>query len=117
MIGQESIPRVKLKSGEWIPAIGLGTFGSDKYGEKAVSEAVYGAIRYGYRLIDCAAVYENEASIGAVLDRLFQDQAVKREDLFITTKVWNDRHREVEDRKSTRLNSSHNVISRMPSSA
>ncbi len=97
MIEQNKIPSVKLQSGELIPAIGLGTFGSDKYGEQAVSEAVYGAIRCGYRLIDCAAVYENEASIGAVLERLFEEKAVRRDELFITTKVWNDRHREVED--------------------
>ncbi len=96
MIEQNRIPRVSLQSGEKVPAIGLGTFGSDKYGEKEVSEAVYGAVRCGYRLIDCAAVYENEASIGAVLGRLFKEKTVRREDLFITTKVWNDRHREVE---------------------
>ena len=40
--------------------MGIGTFGSDKYSAEQVSEAVYGAIKAGYRLIDCAAVYQNE---------------------------------------------------------
>ncbi len=91
---QENIPRRTLYSGEQIPCVGLGTFGSDKYGARAVSEAVYGAIKYGYRLIDCAAVYQNEDSIGRVLRRLFAEKEVRREELFITSKVWNDMHGE-----------------------
>lgn len=57
---QSKIPTRELYSGEKIPCVGLGTFGSDKYGADAVSEAVYGAVKYGYRLIDCASVYQNE---------------------------------------------------------
>lgn len=49
-----------------------------------------------YRLVDCAAVYQNEKQIGEVLKKVFQDKVVTREELFITSKVWNDRHREVE---------------------
>jgi diketogulonate reductase-like aldo/keto reductase len=86
-----------LSDGTKIPGIGLGTFGSDKYGSDAVSEAVYGAIKSGYRLIDCASVYMNEDEIGKVLKRLFDEGAVKREDLFITSKVWNDQHAHVEE--------------------
>lgn len=89
------VPKRMLFTGEEIPAVGLGTFGSDKYNAKQVSEAVYGAIKYGYRLIDCAAVYQNEKNIGEVLKKVFQDKIVSREELFITSKVWNDRHREV----------------------
>ena len=55
---------------------------------------MYGAVKYGYRLIDCAAVYQNEKQIGAVLNRLFAEKEVSREELFITSKVWNDRHGE-----------------------
>ncbi|MDO4293599.1 MAG: aldo/keto reductase [Eubacteriales bacterium] len=95
-INQERIPRRSLFGGEQIPAVGLGTFGSDKYNAEQVSEAVYGAIQYGYRLIDCASVYQNEDKIGAVLKRLFDEGEVKREELFITSKVWNDDHRRVE---------------------
>lgn len=90
------VPKRMLFTGEEIPAVGLGTFGSDKYNAEQVSEAVYGAIKYGYRLIDCAAVYQNEKNIGEVLKKVFQDKIVSREELFITSKVWNDRHREVE---------------------
>ncbi|MGI6018278.1 MAG: aldo/keto reductase [Marvinbryantia sp.] len=89
------VPKRMLFTGEEIPAVGLGTFGSDKYNAEQVSEAVYGAIKYGYRLIDCAAVYQNEKNIGEVLKKVFQDKIVSREELFITSKVWNDRHREV----------------------
>ncbi|MDE6882531.1 MAG: aldo/keto reductase [Lachnospiraceae bacterium] len=93
-IEQNKIPTRKLYSGEKIPAIGLGTFGSDKYDAETVSEAVYGAIQCGYRLIDCAAVYQNEKQIGAVLGRLFTENVIRRKDLFITSKVWNDMHGE-----------------------
>lgn len=93
-IEQSRIPQRTLKGGEKIPCMGLGTFGSDKYGAEAVSEAVYGAIKYGYRLIDCAAVYQNEASIGQVLQRIFSEKVVERKELFITSKVWNDMHGE-----------------------
>lgn len=91
-INQEKIPYKTLYSGEKIPCMGIGTFGSDKYGADAVSEAVYGAVKYGYRLIDCAAVYQNEKEIGQALERLFRERAVERKDLFITSKVWNDMH-------------------------
>ena len=91
-----NVPKRVLFTGEEIPAVGLGTFGSDKYSAEQVSEAVYGAIKYGYRVVDCAAVYQNEKQIGEVLKKVFQDKVVTREELFITSKVWNDRHREVE---------------------
>jgi diketogulonate reductase-like aldo/keto reductase len=93
-IDQNKIPRRELNSGEMIPCMGIGTFGSDKYGAEAVSEAVYGAVKCGYRLIDCAAVYQNEDSIGQVLQRLFAEGVAERKELFITSKVWNDMHGE-----------------------
>ena len=58
------VPTRTLFSGEKIPAIGLGTFASDNYPAEQVSNAVYGAVKAGYRLIDCASVYQNEAQIG-----------------------------------------------------
>lgn len=60
VIEQDIIPRRMLRGGESVPAVGLGTFGSDKYSADQVAEAVFGGIRAGYRLIDCAAVYQNE---------------------------------------------------------
>lgn len=99
-IDQEVVPLRTLYSGEKIPCMGLGTFGSDKYGADMVSESVYGAIKYGYRLIDCAAVYQNEDRIGMVLQRLFAEKEVERKELFITSKVWNDMHGEGQVLKS-----------------
>jgi alcohol dehydrogenase (NADP+) len=70
----------------------MGTFGSDRYSPEEVAAAVGGAIRYGYRLFDCASVYGNEDRIGAVFAEAFAAGTVKREELFITSKVWNDKH-------------------------
>ncbi|AGC67131.1 2,5-diketo-D-gluconic acid reductase A [Thermoclostridium stercorarium subsp. stercorarium DSM 8532] len=94
-IDQDKIPKKTLSSGEKIPSIGLGTFGSDKYGAAEVAKAVYGAVKFGYRLIDCAQVYQNEAQIGEVLEQLMREKVVKREELFIISKVWNDMHDKV----------------------
>lgn len=90
------VPKKRLYSGEEIPALGIGTFGSDKYSAEEVAAAVYGAIKCGYRLIDCAEVYQNEKQIGEVLQKLFTERVVMRNELFITSKVWNNHHREVE---------------------
>lgn len=76
-----------------MPAIGLGTFGSDHAGADAVARAVRGAIAEGYRHLDCAAVYMNEDRIGRVLSELFAN-GLRREDLWITSKLWNDKHAE-----------------------
>lgn len=95
MIHPDIVPKRRLYTGEEIPGIGLGTFGSDKYSSEEVANAVYGAIKIGYRLIDCAAVYQNEDQIGQVIQSVIGEGFVKREDLFITSKVWNDKHREV----------------------
>lgn len=94
VIEQSKIPRRTLYTGAGMPAIGIGTFGSDKYGEAEVAEAVYGAIGAGYRLVDCASVYQNEASIGNVLTRVMEEGIVSRKDLFVVSKVWNDMHGE-----------------------
>ena len=86
------VPKIKLASGRSIPSVGMGTFGSDKYGAEEVSAAVAGAIRCGYRFFDCASVYGNEDLIGKVFGEAFKSGVVKREELFITSKVWNDMH-------------------------
>lgn len=90
------VPKVKLRSGDEIPMVGLGTFGSDRYSNEEIANAVKVAIRMGYRHIDCAAVYQNEKEIGAAIAELMAEGTVTREDLWITGKVWNDCHREVE---------------------
>lgn len=88
------VPKKKLYTGEEIPCIGMGTFGSDRFTPEQVSAAVAGAIRLGYRLFDCAAVYGNEHLIGEVFSTAFKEGTVRREELFITSKVWNNMHGE-----------------------
>ena len=55
-----------------------------------VGAAVETAIKAGYTLVDCAHVYENEAEIGVELQKCFTDGVVKREDVFVTSKLWYD---------------------------
>ena len=86
------VPRIKLASGRVVPSIGMGTFGSDRYSPNEVSAAVSGAIRFGYRFFDCASVYGNEDLIGKIFEEAIHEGAVKRDGLFITSKVWNDMH-------------------------
>lgn len=78
-----------------IPIIGMGTFGSDKYDADTVADAVYYAIECGYRMFDCASVYKNEKQIGEVFKKAIKNGIVKREELYITSKVWNDMHYDV----------------------
>jgi len=87
------IPQRKLSSGASMPAIGLGTFGSDHVTPAQVAAAVRGAAAAGYRHFDCASVYGNEPEVGAALESVVAS-GVKREELFITSKLWNDKHGE-----------------------
>ena len=87
----DTVPTRRLASGAVMPAIGAGTFGSDHYGPDEVAAAVAGAIRAGYRLIDCASVYGNEAQVGVVLQDAIVG-GVPRDELFVMSKVWNDAH-------------------------
>lgn len=86
------VPVRRLANGALMPGIGLGTFGSDKYGPAEIAAAVRGALRTGYRLIDCAACYGNEDAIGPVFAEAFAD-GLARDELFVISKVWNDRHK------------------------
>jgi diketogulonate reductase-like aldo/keto reductase len=75
-----------------LPAIGLGTFGSDHASHDAVADAVRHAISAGYRFIDCASIYGNESRIGLVLAEMLATGEVHRADLTVSSKVWNDQH-------------------------
>ncbi|MHA1733103.1 MAG: aldo/keto reductase [Promethearchaeota archaeon] len=85
------IPSLDLYTGARIPVIGLGTFGSDHVAGEDVARAVLGAACVGYRHFDCAAVYGNEKFIGQALSRI-QEGGVDREELWVTSKLWNDKH-------------------------
>lgn len=85
------IPNLELANGYKMPAFGLGTYLSSP-GE--VKKAVKEAIDFGYRHIDTAFFYQNEKEIGEAIQEKIKDGTVKREDLFITTKLWNNRHKE-----------------------
>lgn len=76
-----------------MPAIGLGTFGSDRVVAEEVARAVEYAAQAGYRHFDCAAVYGNERQIGSVFAGLIKS-GIKREELWVTSKLWNDKHGE-----------------------
>ncbi len=87
------IPQRTLSTGATMPAIGLGTFGSDHVTPAQVAEAVRGAAAAGYRHFDCASVYGNEPEVGAALKEILGG-GVKREELWVTSKLWNDKHGE-----------------------
>ena len=91
------VPFKVLSNGSKIPAVGIGTFGSDNYDNDTVANAVKTAVRGGYRHIDCAAVYGNEAEMGKAIAELIAEGTVTREELWITSKVWNDMHSQVEE--------------------
>lgn len=89
------VPNVTFYNGSKIPVVGLGTFGSDNYSPDQVAAAVKQAVKLGYRHLDCASIYGNEKEIGNTLKELFAEGVVKREDLWITSKVWNNMHGDV----------------------
>jgi alcohol dehydrogenase (NADP+) len=89
----EKVPQRLLSDGARMPAIGLGTFGSDHVSHQAVADAVKYAASIGYRHFDCASVYGNEDRIGHVFKELFQN-GLQRDEVWVTSKVWNDKHGE-----------------------
>jgi len=86
------VPQRILHTGSRMPAIGLGTFGSDHVSASEVAGAVEGAAAVGYRHFDCASVYGNEHQIGYAFQNILR--GIGREQLWITSKLWNDKHRE-----------------------
>eukprot|EP00009_Paramoeba_aestuarina_P011991 CAMPEP_0201538096 /NCGR_PEP_ID=MMETSP0161_2-20130828/66636_1 /ASSEMBLY_ACC=CAM_ASM_000251 /TAXON_ID=180227 /ORGANISM="Neoparamoeba aestuarina, Strain SoJaBio B1-5/56/2" /LENGTH=359 /DNA_ID=CAMNT_0047944763 /DNA_START=83 /DNA_END=1159 /DNA_ORIENTATION=- len=84
-------PTVRLSSGKDMPLVGLGTWQSPP--EKTIA-AIKTAVQNGYRMIDTANDYGNEPDIGdALVELIEKDKTVKREELFIQSKLWNTNHR------------------------
>ncbi|KAA6379252.1 MAG: aldehyde reductase [Streblomastix strix] len=88
-----------LADGSKIPTIGLGSWKSEK---EKIKEVFKHAINVGYRHFDCASFYKNEKEIGEALKEIFAAGAVKREDLWITSKVWNTDHEPIKVEQSCR---------------
>ncbi|MDG3582361.1 aldo/keto reductase [Galbibacter pacificus] len=78
-----------LKNEQKLPAIGLGTW---KSAPGEVGKAVIEALKAGYRHIDCAATYGNEAEVGEALKTAFAQGIVERQDIWVTSKLWNNAH-------------------------
>ncbi|WP_116203419.1 aldo/keto reductase [Amycolatopsis circi] len=78
-----TVPNLRLNNGVDIPQLGFGVF---QVPEDQTAAAVTSALEAGYRSIDTAAIYGNEAGVG----RAIAESGISREDLFVTTKLWND---------------------------
>ena len=83
--------QLKFRNQNTMPALGLGTWKAQ--GEELV-RAITQAVKMGYRHIDTAMIYQNERDIGDAIRQLIKEGVVSREELFITSKLWNDQHLE-----------------------
>lgn len=81
---------LKFRNDDELDMIGLGTWKSEK---GKVEDAVYTALKLGYTHIDCALVYGNEAEVGNALKKAMSEGVITREDLWVTSKLWNNAHR------------------------
>lgn len=81
---------IELNSGSKIPIIGLGTWNTKGF---SLQSAIAEAVKVGYRHIDTAYVYENEVDVGKALKRVFKAGECTRDEMFVTTKLWNTYHR------------------------
>lgn len=83
------MPEVELNNHTFMPQVGFGTY---KVVPEQASDAVYTAISYGYRHIDTAQLYFNEAEVGQGIGKAIADGLVSREQLYVTTKLNNNNH-------------------------
>ena len=76
---------ISLYNGVQVPVLGIGTF---MISPEDTEKSVYAALKEGYRMIDTANAYANEEAVGKALIRAFSEGIVKREDVFVSTKIW-----------------------------
>ena len=91
-IDPAAVPGRTFPSRAKIPAVRHGTFGSDRFSGADIAQAVSGALALGYRHIDCAAVYGNEHLIGETFRDVLDSGLIDRQELWVTSKLWNDKH-------------------------
>jgi len=84
-----SIATLQLRNGEKMPVMGLGTW---KLSNDVCAKTVKTALKIGYRLLDCACAYGNEVQVGEGLKQAISEGIVKREDVWVTSKLWNTFH-------------------------
>ncbi|KAF8851615.1 putative NAD(P)H-dependent D-xylose reductase xyl1 [Acephala macrosclerotiorum] len=84
-----AVPHIKLNTGHPMPQVGFGLWKVDK---ATCADTVYNAIKVGYRLFDGACDYGNEKEAGEGVARAIKDGLVKREELFLVSKLWNSFH-------------------------
>src|ERR1700688_1387879 len=83
--------RIHLTHGSGaIPAVGCGTLIPDPL---ATKQATKTALEVGFRHLDCAERYRNEEAVGDAMQAVFNAGMIRREDIFVTTKLWNTNHR------------------------
>ncbi len=82
--------RISTHESGTIPAVGFGTLIPD---QNATKQATRTALEAGFRHLDCAERYRNEAAVGEAIQDAFKAGTLRREDLFVTTKLWNTNHR------------------------
>ena len=92
----KKVPGLKMYNGKKLPMIGLGTFGSDHMSNENIQKAVKFSIENGYRMIDCARVYYNEASVGKAIAACIKAGTVTRKELIVISKLANQDHSNVE---------------------
>ncbi|MDR0414851.1 MAG: aldo/keto reductase [Prevotellaceae bacterium] len=86
---------IRFSNGDAMPLLGLGTWRTTR--EETYS-SVFEALKIGYRHVDCAFIYGNEDVIGQAFSDAFAQKIVRREELFVTSKLWNDAHEKADVR-------------------
>ncbi|KAI6047924.1 NADP-dependent oxidoreductase domain-containing protein [Pisolithus marmoratus] len=92
------------RTGQKMPLVGFGLW---KVNKDTCAETVYNAIKAGYRLFDAAADYGNEKQAGEGLRRALQEGIVRREEIFITSKLWNTFHAKEHVKRITKMQLEH----------